>query len=102
MILKLKEVYRDKRMSNSPTQRMRYSMRDIFVNAELIVFIRPNENMSQILSEGLIDGVPTASDAEFCTISLARGSGGVDVTVYGSLEEINKKINTNKREVLHG
>jgi hypothetical protein len=102
MILKLKEVYRDKGVSNSPTQRMRYSLRDIFVNTEHIIFIRPDENMSKILSEGLINGIPSSTSGEFCTVSLARGSNGVDVTVYGSLEELNERINTSKRGILHG
>jgi len=102
MILKLKEVFRDKNPSKFPTQRMRYSLRDIFVNTEHIIFIRPNDHMLQMLSEGLIDGVSKGTSGEFCTLSLARGNSGVDVTVFGSLEEINKQINTSKREVLHG
>ena len=102
MILKLKEVYRDKKVSSSPTQRMKYSLREIFVNTEHIIFIRPNESMSQILSEGLIDGISNSVPAEFCTVSLARGSNGVDVTVFGSMEEFNEKINTNERGVLQG
>ena len=102
MILKLREVYRDKTPSSSPTQRMRFSLRDIFVNTEHIIFIRPNESMSQMLSEGLVNGISRSANGEFCTISLARGNNGGDVTVFGSLEEINKQINTSKREVLHG
>ena len=99
MILKMREVYRSQSLSSSPTQRMRFVTRDVFINTEHIVFIRPNAEMSGFLAEGLIDDVGPADEA-FCTISLSRGSSGVDITVVGSTDEINEKIN--RKGVLHG
>tara|TARA_A100001011_G_scaffold73289_1_gene75217 strand:- start:3364 stop:3663 length:300 start_codon:yes stop_codon:yes gene_type:complete len=99
VILKLKEVYRNqpghKRMAGSS-----WSVRDIVLNAEHIVYIRPDQAMSRRLNEGLIFGLESSVD--FCTISINRGQSGTDVTVVGSVKELEEAIRSSKKELLHG
>ena len=90
MIVKLKEVYRNISPTASPLNKMKYTLRDIFINPEHVIYIRQNPSMSKRLAEGMVDGVNTAE--EFCTISLSRGQSGTDIIVVGNVDEINDKL----------
>lgn len=94
MIVKLREVFKTSSLQSGN----RYRVRDIFINPEHVVYVRHNDDMPKRLNEGLVDGVKRGK--EFCTVSLSRGTGGTDIIVLGSLEEVNTAIS--KRELLHG
>ncbi len=98
MIIIFKEIYKNETFRHHAQERKRYGVREIVINLEHIVCIRPNTDMNSRLSEGLIAGAPP--NASFCTISLNRGQSGTDIVVVGTLEELNKKIK--ERKVLHG
>ena len=98
MIIKFKEVYRNSSTATSPADRMTYRTREIVINPEHIVCIRPNSDMSNRLSEGLVNDV--SPNTSFCTISLNRGQAGSDIVVVGTLDELNKRIK--ERKLLHG
>ena len=98
MIVKLREVYRDKTSTSVPMAALKYKFRDIFINPEHVIYIRQNSSMPRRLAEGLVEGADSMT--EFCTISLSRGQSGTDVVVAGSIEEINDKLVG--KEILHG
>jgi len=98
MIVKFEEVYRSSTSGVTHQDRIRYRTRDIVINPEHIVCIRPNTEMSTRLSEGLISEV--SPGASFCTVSLNRGQAGTDVVVVGTLDELNIKIK--ERKLLNG
>ncbi len=102
MVIKLQEVYRSSTSTSrgSPTDRMRWKVREIFVNPEHIVYARPSAEMSMRLTEGLIDGV-SSDQRGFCILSLNRGNSGTDITVVGTLEEIENRI-SKERQILYG
>ena len=99
MIIKLKEVYRNNSSTASPMAKMRYHLRDIFINPEHIIYIRQNPSMLRRLEEGLVDD--TSPTSEFCTISLSRGQAGTDIVVVGNIDELNERLR-GKAELLHG
>tara|TARA_B100000214_G_scaffold375569_1_gene362765 strand:+ start:11830 stop:12126 length:297 start_codon:yes stop_codon:yes gene_type:complete len=98
MIVKLKEVYRNVSPTASPINKMKYTLRDIFINPEHVIYIRQNPSMSKRLAEGMIDGISTVE--EFCTISLSRGQSGTDIIVVGNVEEVNDMLAG--KALLHG
>jgi hypothetical protein len=100
MIVKLKEVYRNNSPTASPINKMKYTLRDIFVNPEHIIYIRQNPSMSKRLEEGMIDGIGNKNTEEFCTISLSRGQLGTDIVVVGNVDEINDRLAG--KGLLHG
>ena len=98
MVVRFEEVYRNNVTGRDPRDRMKYHTREIVVNPEHIICIRPNVDMNSRLSEGLVSEVSPGTS--FCTISLNRGQSGTDIIVIGTLDELNKKIK--ERKVLHG
>ena len=100
MIVKLQEVYRNTSMSNRKTPGPTWSTREVFINTEHIVLIRPNSDMSRRLNEGLIEGLTGGS--QFCTVSINKGQAGTDITVVGSVVELEKTVKKTKREILNG
>jgi hypothetical protein len=100
-MLKVKEVFRENGFSKSTEARIRFKTRDVLINPEHIICIRPNQSN---LYEGKIDGI--SNDTSFCTISLNKGSAGLDITVVGHAIEIQEKLNflttKKEREVIHG
>jgi hypothetical protein len=100
MIIKLKEVYKNSSSTASPMSKMKYYVRDIFVNPEHIIYIRQNPSMLKRLQEGLVVGTPPVT--EFCTISLSRGQSGTDIVVVGNIEELNERLLNDQAGMLHG
>ena len=96
MILKLKEVYRNRSLTRNKTPGQNWSTRSIFINAKHIVMIRENFEIKKVLKEGKVQGLKGNHD--FCTISI----NGSDVVVVGSLEQLESKVRDSKREVLNG
>jgi hypothetical protein len=80
-----------------------FSLRKIYINPEHVVCMRPDESMHRRLDEGRL---PEGLDSRqgFTRLYINRGQAGLDVTVVGSPEIIQKKIEeTDKpRKVLKG
>ena len=91
MILKLREVYRERGLTKGRPGPV-WSTREVFINTEHIVMIRPNDIMASRLDEGLITGVKKR--AQFCTISINKGQSGADITVVGSLSELEESVSS--------
>ena len=100
MIIKLREVYKNSSTTASPMAKMKYHLRDIFINPEHIIYIRQNPSMLKRLQEGLVVG--TLPTSEFCTISLSKGQAGTDIVVVGNIEELNERLLADQPGVLHG
>jgi hypothetical protein len=92
MNIELTEVYSHNRISNSTSvSKQSYSLRVIFVNPKHVVCMRHDAAMGQHLSEGLL---PEDLDTRtgFTKLYINRGQSGLDVTVVGSPDIIQKKI----------
>ena len=94
--VKLVELYEKKSSSSSFST---YGLREIFINPEYVVFMRPDAKAPALLVEGkLPEGLEPAT--QFTRLQISRGSHGSEVTVVGSLETVSRKFDT--REVLRG
>ena len=78
-----------------------YSVRTIYINPDHVVCIRESYDMSNLLKEGRL---PQQLDTrqEFTTLSLNKGTYGLDVVVVGAVNEIHKKLNKHQRQLLQG
>ena len=96
MIIKLVEIYK-----NSSYEQQRYSLREIFLNSEHIVCLRPEPRYEKMLKEGYLpEGID--SRQEFTRVFMDRGHLGMDIVVVGSPEIVEKKVHSNKRKILKG
>ena len=80
-----------------------FSLRKIYVNPEHVVCMRHDDNMCQRLDEGhLPEGIDPRTG--FTKLYINRGQMGLDVTVVGSPDIIQKKIEeiNKSRRVLRG
>ena len=104
MLVKLVEVIEVKRNYSQKAENTAgssYSLREVTVNPNHVVCLREDMNMTQRLTEGrLPEGVD--SRQRFTRIYLDRGQTGLDLTVVGSLEQTQKTLGVDQREVLRG
>ena len=97
MLIRLTEVYGNGVIASNPT----YTLREVFVNPEHVVFIRHMDSESTVrLTEALRESSPRVKNLSL--ISVNRGSVGEDIIVAGSVEEINRKLNENSAMDLRG
>ncbi len=91
MITKLVEVHGDT-LSRART----YSLREVYVNPDHVVAMRPDNRMVNMLKEGYL---PDELDERqrFTTIHMDRGHSGIDITVVGDVELIREKLFNSKR-----
>ena len=79
----------------------KYSLRNIYINPLHVVCLREDVTLGRLLSEGrLIDGLD--SRQSFTQVTLSRANIQENVVVVGSLDEINRKLNIDNREILRG
>ena len=78
-----------------------YSLREVTVNPNHVVCLREDDRMIQRLNEGRL---PEDIDSRqrFTRVYLDRGHTGLDLTVVGSLEQTQKTLGVDSREVLRG
>ena len=95
MITKLVEVY-DTRHYYSKE----FSLREVYVNPDHVVAMRPDNRMVNMLTEGRL---PDELDErqKFTLIHMDRGHSGIDVTVVGDVELIREKL-FNSKKLLKG
>ena len=96
MSFKLTEVY-----SAGNGISRKYSLRSIYINPQHIACLREEQVIKRLLGEGkLIEGLDHRQN--FTRVTLNRSSIQEDIVVVGSIEEINRKLNIEARELLRG
>jgi hypothetical protein len=93
MNIELVEVFRERNVSHKDmsVSRQEFSLRKIFVNPEHVVCMRTDEAMSHRMNEGqLPENLDTRQG--FTKLYINRGQSGLDVTVVGNPEIVQKKI----------
>jgi hypothetical protein len=97
--IRLVEVFQQKNVSHRgiAASKQSFSLRTIFINPEHVVCMRSDELMSNRLDEGLL---PENLDSrqEFTKLYINRGQSGLDVTVVGGPELVQKKIDEVKAQ----
>ena len=93
-IIKLVEVYKPSKYTQTSTPE--YSLREVYVNPEHVVCLRPEESAKKWLEEGLL---PSKLDSrqQFTRVYMNRGQLGLDVVVVGSPESSQEKIYSTKQ-----
>jgi len=104
MLVKLVEVIEVKRNYSQKAENTKgnsYSLREVTVNPNHVVCLREDINMNQRLTEGRL---PEDIDSRqrFTRIYLDRGQSGIDLTVVGSLEQTQRTLGVDGREVIRG
>jgi len=100
MIIKFVEVFESTNVHSNEDIRS-FSLREVFINPEQVVCIRPDVSLKQKLQEGkLPEGLD--SRQEFSRIYLNRGQVGLDIVVVGSPSLIEKELKKNYKQVLKG
>ena len=96
MNIKLAEVYNMGIGSES-----NFSLRDIYINPSHVIYLREDLNAKRSLHEGKF---PSGLDErqEFTKITINKGNYGQDIIVVGTVEEIQKKLLIDRRELLRG
>jgi len=96
MNIKLVEVYNKGIASES-----NFSLRGIYINPIHVICLRSDLGTKRNLHEGKL---PAELDRrqEFTKITINKGNYGQDITVIGTVEEVQKKLLIDKRELLRG
>ena len=83
------------------TTRRDYSLRTVFINPDHVVCLREDVDTSRLLGEGKL---PENLDKRqvFTRVSINGGTYGQDIVVVGQIEEIYKKLNFERRQLLKG
>jgi len=78
-----------------------YRLREVFINPKHIISLREDDNMKKKLNEGKL---PNALDERqnFTKVILDKGTSGQELIVIGDPVQIEKKLRSNKKEVLYG
>tara|TARA_E500000331_G_C16936359_1_gene574221 strand:+ start:213 stop:527 length:315 start_codon:yes stop_codon:yes gene_type:complete len=104
MLVKLVEVIETKRNYSQKAENTggsSYGLREVTVNPNHVVCLREDERMVQRLNEGRLPE-DVDSRQRFTRVYLDRGHTGLDLTVVGSLEQTQKTLGVDSREVLRG
>ena len=97
MMMSFVEIYESTR-SHSNNSLRNFALREVLINSEHVVCVRPDETHKRLLEEGKL---PEKLDnrQEFSRIYLNRGQVGLDVVVIGNSKLIERKSN---KKVLKG
>ena len=102
MFIKMIEVYSE--LNNSPKafdNIKRFHLREMVVNINYIVSLKEESSMQYYLERGqLPEGLK--KDQEFTSLTLMKGHMSTDTIIVGSLESIQKIINSNDKGLLKG
>tara|TARA_R110000824_G_scaffold134691_7_gene297738 strand:+ start:7856 stop:8140 length:285 start_codon:yes stop_codon:yes gene_type:complete len=80
-----------------------YSLREIYINPNHVVFLREDSVLKTRLDEGS-EGIPEGLDTRqsFTRIQVHNGTTGSEFIVVGSPKLIESKLNGDTKELLHG
>ena len=95
--VKFVEVYN----CGAGTARRDYSLRTVFINPDHVVCLREDFDTNSLLKEGRL---PENLDQRqlFTCVSINKGTYGQDIVVVGPVEEIYKKMNSGRKQLLKG
>ncbi len=97
MNIKFVEVYN----SGRGTGRHAYSLRSVYINPSHVVCLREDGDTTRLLEEGrLPDGLDDRQS--FTRVSINKGTYGQDIVVIGPVEEVYRKLDFDKRQLLKG
>lgn len=97
MMMSFVEIY-ESGQSHSNNGARNFALREVLINSEHVVCVRPDERHRRLLEEGKL---PDKLDnrQEFSRIYLNRGQVGLDVVVVGNAKLVERKLN---KKVLKG
>jgi hypothetical protein len=79
----------------------KWTLREVVVNPEYVVCLRPDVRATTLLQEGLLpDGLDNRQ--EFTKVQMSRGSNGLDIVVVGGITMIEGKLNIQTQQLLKG
>jgi hypothetical protein len=78
-----------------------YSLRAVFINPDYVVCLREDFDTTNLLKEGRLPGDLDARQS-FTRVSINKGTYGQDIVVVGLLEEVYKKLDFQKKQLLKG
>jgi hypothetical protein len=97
------EIYEDKVASFSLKREglKKYALREVYVNPEHVVLLRPNlsledKNSKVIMPEGLHPA------QKYTIIYINKGQSGLEITAVGEPSAIEEKLALNNKKVLKG
>tara|TARA_Y100000593_G_scaffold92414_1_gene183981 strand:- start:1692 stop:1985 length:294 start_codon:yes stop_codon:yes gene_type:complete len=97
MISRFIEIYESTRSHSNDMSRS-FALREVLINSEHVVCVRPDPTFGNLLVEGkLPEGLDKRQ--KFSRIYLNRGQVGLDIVVVGDATIIEKKLN---KEILKG
>lgn len=99
MITNFTEVYEagnTRDISSNIPFKKRYETREVFINTEQIVCLRPHTKFNKVLSESSC-GAAIDRQGEFTRVFLNRGQSGMDLIVVGSPAQIQDKVVTHQK-----
>jgi len=100
MTVRLIEIYESTRIHSNDSKR-NFSLREVFINPDQVVCLREAPEFKQKLLEGIL---PKDLDKrqEFTHVYLNRGQSGLDIFIVGAPSLVEKKLTTNKKQLLKG
>ena len=97
MMVKLVEVYEERKFADR-----KFSLREVFINPEQVVYIREEQNYKTLLKEGLLPD-ELANFQEFSRICMNQGQAhGSDIIVIGEVSSVEKKLRVKQKQILKG
>lgn len=96
MNIKFVEIYN----SGVGTGKRTYSLRTVYINPAHVVCLREDPDTSRLLEEGRLDDLDDRQS--FTKISINKGTYGQDLVVVGPIDEIYRKLDFDKRQLLKG
>jgi hypothetical protein len=97
--IKLVELFEQPTHNN--TTNNRWTLREVVVNPDFVVCLRPDMRATKLLAEGsLPDGLDDRQ--EFTKIQMSRGTGGLDIVVVGGITIIEDKLSIQQKQLLKG
>tara|TARA_R100000908_G_C3730786_1_gene130240 strand:+ start:641 stop:955 length:315 start_codon:yes stop_codon:yes gene_type:complete len=94
--IKFVEIYNN----GHGTGKRTYSLRTVYVNPAHVVCLREDQDASRLLEEGRLGELD--SRQSFTRISVNKGTYGQDLVVIGPVEEVYRKLDFDKRQLLKG
>ena len=98
MLVKLVEVYSSGTYSENGNIRPKYHLRETYINPDHVVCMREENSLAPTIINEELD--PRQG---FTKLHINRGQAGFDITVVGSLNAIEEKLqkSLNSKKVLH-
>jgi hypothetical protein len=94
--IKFVEIYN----SGVGTGKRTYSLRTVYINPAHVVCLREDPDTSRLLEEGRLGDLDDRQS--FTKISINKGTYGQDLVVVGPIDEIYRKLDFDKRQLLKG